>query len=131
MKELIVKKIVNSMKLENLIVSLGSDIKIDNAILEITKLRIDGRQRRFLTQSCIEAVEHYVNEAVILFTQIVRFDVIEHVLSAGTNITTIKNDYIEADVFINSFKEVCNHNNLYLVDFTLDVCGKINFKGDL
>lgn len=111
--------------------SLGSDIKIDNATLEITKLRIDGRQRRFLDQSCIEVVEYNLNEAVIRFTQMVSFHVIKHVLSAESNMTTIKNDYIEADVYISSFEEVCNNNNLYLVDFTLSVCGNITLKGDL
>jgi hypothetical protein len=131
MKELIVKKTVNSMKLKNLIMSLGSDIKIDNATLEITKLRIDGRQRRFLDQSYIEAVEYNVNRAVIRFTQMVSFHVIKYLLSAESNMTTIKNDYIEADVHINSFEEVCNNNNLYLVDFTLSVCGFITLKGDL
>ena len=134
MKELIVKKTVNSIKLKNLIMSLGLDIKIDNATLEITKLRIDGRQRRFLDQAYIEAVEYNVNDAVIRFAQMVSFDAIKYVLSAEFNlptITTIKNDYIEADVFINSFEVVSNNNNLYLVDFTLSVCGFITIKGDL
>jgi hypothetical protein len=117
MKELIIKRHVKSYKLSDLAIKELPILHKNITVIESTSLRIDGRQRRFLTQEAIQLAEFNIEPVKFCMSAVIRSEkYIELFNFNPAMIVTLQGAGFEIEAFIDSISSVGEHEGISCVD---------------
>ncbi|MFT6988157.1 MAG: hypothetical protein ACJASL_000117 [Paraglaciecola sp.] len=116
MKQLIIKRIIKSYKLSDLVIKELPIFK-NITVVESTSLRIDGRQRRFLTPEAIQLAEFNLEPVKFCMSAVIRSKQYSELFNINPSMTvTLQGPGFEIEVFIDSLSSAGEYEGITCVD---------------
>ena len=128
MKELIIKRHVKSYEIRGLIIKEYPLLALNASVIELSNLKVDGRQRRFLTPEAIHLAELNPEPVKFCLHTVVRSEHVGELFNLNPSmIATLQGDGFEVDAFIDSILTVGEYAGISCVDIGLTPAGAISY----
>ena len=128
MKELIIKRHVISYEMRDLIIKELPILHKNITVIESTSLRIDGRQRRFLTPEAIQLAEFNIEPVKLCMSAVIRSEKYTELFNFNpAMIVTLQGNGFEMEAFIDSISSAGEHTGISCVDIGLTPTGAISY----